>query len=160
MNYKILIGFLLITFGLGAQPYLCHAQINTKKFDHLTVNEGLSSNRIWFIYRDSKDYLWMSTDVGLDKYDSYQVKKYRFDEKQPGAISSNNIVCIYEDQGKNLWLGAANGLNLYDPVKDNFKLFSNNPADKTSISSNYISSILEDKKGNLWILSDGNLSLI
>src|SRR5665648_961002 len=63
---------------------------------------------------------------------------------------------IYEDQGKNLWFGAANGLNLYDPVKDNFKLFSNNPADKTSISSNYISSILEDKKGNLWILSDGN----
>jgi len=156
VNNNFLIGIFYLLCILGAQTYVSQAQINKIKFDYLTVNDGLSSNRIWCIYRDSKDYLWMSTDVGLDKYDSYQVKKYRYDEKQQGTISSNNITCIYEDREKHMWFGAVNGLNFYDPAKDNFKVFNNDPADKNSINSNYINSILEDKKGNLWIVSDGN----
>ena len=57
---------------------------------------------------------------------------------------------------KNLWFGTVNGLNLFDPVKDNFKVFKNNPGDKTSINSNYISGITEDKDGNLWIVTGEN----
>jgi len=98
----------------------------------------------------------MSTDVGLDKYDSYQVKKYRNDEKQPGTISSNNIRCIYEDRSHNLWFGTVNGLNLYNADKDNFKVFINDSTDKNSINNNCINSIIEDKKGTLWIVSGGN----
>src|SRR4030066_437162 len=102
---------------------ICHLQAQQQylKFNHLTINEGLSSNRIWCIYRDSRDFLWISTDVGLDKYDSYQVIKYRNDTSQPGTISSYGIRCIYEDHEKNLWFGTLNGLNLYDPAKNNFK---------------------------------------
>ena len=152
LNSRCLV-ILFLCFGgivhLQAQPQY-------SRFDHLTVNDGLSSNRIRCIYKDSKDYLWMGTDVGLDKYDSYQVKKYRNDEKQPGTISSDILTGIYEDREKNLWFGTYDGLNLYDPAKDNFKVFKNNPADKNSINSNCITGITEDKKGNLWIVSDGN----
>ncbi|MGC1392385.1 MAG: two-component regulator propeller domain-containing protein [Bacteroidales bacterium] len=132
-----------------------NAQKKYRKFDHLTVDNGLSSNRIRCILKDARDYLWMGTDVGLDKFDSYQVKKYRYNEKQPGSISSDILTCMYEDRGKNLWFGTYNGLNLYDPAKDNFKVFKKNPADENSINSNCITGIAEDKKGNLWIVSDG-----
>jgi signal transduction histidine kinase/ligand-binding sensor domain-containing protein len=148
--------YLVISFFYLAGIIHLQAQQEYSKFDHLTINDGLSSNRIWCLYRDSRDYLWISTDVGLDKYDSYQVKGYRYDENQPGTISSNGIRCIYEDRGKNLWFGTINGLNLYDPSKDNFKVFKNNPADKNSIDDDYISGIIEDKNGALWILSNGN----
>ncbi|MFY9151758.1 MAG: two-component regulator propeller domain-containing protein [Prolixibacteraceae bacterium] len=151
-----LIGSILIVFSIWMQTSFCIAQTVTPIFNHLTVNEGLSSNRIWGIFRDSKDYLWMSTDVGLDKYDSYQIKKYRFDEKSSGTISSNNITCMYEDRTNQLWFGTVNGLNLYDPSKDYFKVFKNDSTDKNSISGNYISSILEDHEGTLWIVTDGN----
>ncbi|MCX6235946.1 MAG: hypothetical protein NTY07_00075 [Bacteroidia bacterium] len=156
MYNKFRIGIFCLLFAYVAQTYVGQAQINNVKFDHLTVNDGLSSNRVWCIFRDSKDYLWMSTDMGLDKYDSYDAKVYRYDEKKPGTISSNSILSIYEDREKNLWFATINGLNLYDPAKDNFKVFKNNPADKKSINSNLITSILEDKKGNLWIVSGGN----
>jgi len=132
------------------------AQQQYLKFNHLTINEGLSSNRIWCIYRDSRDFLWISTDVGLDKYDSYQVIKYRNDENHPGTISSDGVRCIYEDHEKDLWFGTLNGLNLYDPAKDNFKVFKNDPADENSINDDYISGIIEDNNGNLWVLSGGN----
>jgi len=93
--------------------------------------------------------------VGLDKYDSYQIKKYRYDEKQPGSISSNNVRCIYEDRNKNLWFGTADGLDLYDPEKDDFKVFKHNPDNTKNTKENYFTGILEDKKGNLWSVSGG-----
>ncbi|MFH0842155.1 MAG: two-component regulator propeller domain-containing protein [Bacteroidota bacterium] len=98
----------------------------------------------------------MGTDIGLDKYDSYQVKKYDHNENQPGSISSDILICIYEDRERNLWFGTYEGLNLYDPSRDNFKVFKNNPADTNSINSNCITGIVEDNEGNLWIVSGGN----
>ena len=68
------------------------AQTKYTRFEHLTINDGLSSNRIRCIYRDSKDYLWMGTDIGLDKYDSYQVKNYRHGDGRFGAISSDVLI--------------------------------------------------------------------
>jgi len=156
MNTNFQIWILCLFCVLEAQYNVGQAQNGGMKFAHLTVDNGLSSNRIWCIYRDSKDYLWMATDAGLDKFDSYQIKKYRYDENLPGSISSNHVRYIYEDREKKLWIGTSNGLNLYDPAKDNFSVFKNNPADKNSINSNYISSIIEDTKGNLWMVSDGN----
>jgi signal transduction histidine kinase/ligand-binding sensor domain-containing protein len=126
------------------------------RFEHLTVNDGLSSNRVRCIYRDSKDYIWIGTEEGLDKYNSFEIKKYHFNENQPGSISSNNILCLYEDREKNIWVGTVNGLNLFDPVKDNFKVFKNNPADNKSLGNNYVSGITQDKNGNLWIVTGEN----
>ncbi len=146
--------FVILFIGLAGIANL-RAQPKYSKFSHLTVDDGLSSNRIRCVYRDSKDYLWMGTDVGLDRYDSYQVRQYRNNEKEQGSISSDILTCIFEDRGKNLWFGTYDGLNLYDPEKDNFKVFKYNPADKNSLYSNSVTGITEDKNGNLWIITDG-----
>ncbi len=143
-----LIFFILEISGLSAQQKYSH-------FSYLTVNEGLSSNRIRCIYKDSKNYLWIGTDVGLDKYDSYQVKKYRKDDKNPGSISSDILTCIYEDHNKNLWFGTYDGLNLYNPSGDNFAHFKNISNNKRSLDSNCITGLVEDKNGNLWVVTDG-----
>ena len=156
MKNKFLIVVFLVLIVLETQSSVGSALNNQFKFDHFTVDNGLSSNRIWCILRDQKDFLWISTDVGLDKYDSYEVKKYRFNEKLSGTISSDNVVCMYEDSGKNLWFGTTDGLNLYDPAKDNFKVFKHSPNDSNSINSDRINSITQDKKGNIWIITEGN----
>jgi signal transduction histidine kinase/ligand-binding sensor domain-containing protein len=143
----------LLIFGTGILS--TYAQIKYSSFDHLTTNNGLSSNRIRCIYRDSKDYLWMGVEAGLDKYDSYQVKKYRHIDNLSGSISSDILTCIYEDREKNMWFGTYDGLNLYDSSKDNFKVFKKNPSDNNSLNSNTITSIVEDKSGNLWVVTDG-----
>jgi signal transduction histidine kinase/ligand-binding sensor domain-containing protein len=144
--------FSLCFFGISHT----YAQQQYSRFDHLTVTNGLSSNRIRCIYKDSKDYLWIGTDVGLDKFNSYDVKKYRHSEKLPGSISSDILTCIYEDRKKNLWFGTYDGLNLYNPSQDNFKVFKKNSAVNSSLNSNCITGIVEDKKGNLWVVSDGS----
>jgi signal transduction histidine kinase/ligand-binding sensor domain-containing protein len=147
---------LVISFFCFAVIVNLDAQQKYTRFGHLTVEDGLSCNRVRCIYRDCKDYLWIGTEEGLDKYDSYEIKKYNFDENRPGSISSNYIICIYEDRRKNLWVGSNNGLNLYDPAKDNFKVFKHNLSDKNCINGNYITGITEDNNGNLWIVTGEN----
>jgi len=148
---------LILVISLFCLAATLQLQAQSKlRFSHLTVDDGLSSNRIRCIHKDSKGYLWLGTDVGLDKYDSYQVRKYRSSEKQSGTISSDILTCIYEDREKNLWFGTYNGLNLYDSSKDNFKAFKTNPDDKNSLNGNCITGITEDKNGNLWIVTNGN----
>jgi len=151
---KFFIEVLLISFLQLAGLAHLYSQTNFSRFDHFTTADGLSSNRIWCIYRDSKDYLWISTDVGLDKFDSYDVKKYRHDEKQPGSISSDNVLCIYEDQLKQLWFGTNNGLNLYSPATDKFTVFKTDTENENSLNGNLINSIIEDRDKNMWVLTD------
>lgn len=152
----MLIRILAIVYICLAEGIVLNAQKQYSRFDHLTTSDGLSSNRIWCILRDSKDYLWIGTDVGLDRYDSYEFKKYRFNELQPGTISSDNILCIYEDKDNEMWYGTSNGLNLFDRAKDNFIVFKSDPDDINSLNGNIVNSILEDKAGTLWIVTDGN----
>jgi len=107
------------------------------------------------MYRDSKDYLWVGTDVGLDRYDSYEVKKYRHDDSIPGSFSSDIMTCIFEDRNRNLWFGTIDGLNRYNRSLDNFTVFKNNSSEN-SLQSNFVTGFVEDKSGNLWIVTGGN----
>jgi len=147
---------LIIVLFCTAGSYEVQSQSDYSRFDYLTPDDGLSSNRIWFIFRDSKDFLWIGTDVGLDKYDCSQVFKYRYDENDKGSISSNNARSIYEDKDKNLWIATSDGLNLYDRSLDKFRVFKNNPSDTNSLNSNSINNIIEDNSGSLWVVTDGN----
>lgn len=145
---------ILLVYFSGS--FILYSQEKFSKLGHLTIDDGLSSNRIRCIYKDSKDYLWMGTDVGLDKYDSYQVKKYRRTNNVPGSISSDILTCIYEDKNRNLWFGTYDGLNLYDPSHDNFKIFKRSRLNNNSLNSNCITGIVEDKTGTLWVVTDGS----
>ena len=152
MMRSLLLFFLLCYVSI---PTLL-AQDKKTKFEYLTINEGLSSNRIFCIHRDSKDYLWIATELGLDRFDSDQIKKYKYNKDLSGSISSNTIRSIFEDSDGNIWFGTDNGLNLYDRATDSFKKYFNNPADTNSLNGNDIKSIIEDNNKNLWILTNGN----
>lgn len=57
--------------------------------------------------------------------------------------------CILQDSDGFMWFGSEDGLYRYDGTE--FRIFKNDPIDKTTISSNIVSSLLEDRDGNLWI---------
>ncbi len=42
------------------------------KFEHLTVDDGLSFNQIFCILQDSEGFMWFGTEDGLNKYDGYK----------------------------------------------------------------------------------------
>ncbi|WP_258105532.1 sensor histidine kinase [Marinoscillum sp. MHG1-6] len=151
---KEIFNYLLIAAVLscGVQKSL-FAQEKYLSFNYLTADDGLSDNYISFIYRDSKDYVWIGTaDQGVNKFNGYQTKVYQPEYNKPGTLSGGSVSCVFEDKNNNVWIGTFNGLNLYVPEKDSFLVYQNIPGDSTSIAGNWVYDILEDKEGNLWIV--------
>lgn len=132
-----------------------YAQFQDMKFEYLNIDNGLSHNRIRSILRDSKGYLWVGTESGLNKYDGQKVTIYKNSPIQTNSISNNTSDCIFEDRSHNLWVGTIAGLNLYDRKKNTFKQYildiNSKSGDQNLINhDNWINSIFEDIKGNIW----------
>jgi ligand-binding sensor domain-containing protein/signal transduction histidine kinase len=137
-------------FSIFILTFYLPAQTRDIKFEHLY--EGLSSSSVRCILKDSKGYMWFGTYYGLNKYDAYGFKTYKYDQKDPRSLSGNRISCIFEDHEGILWVGTyLEGLNAFDRETDSFVHYRNNPNDPASLSSDFICTIFEDSKGNLWI---------
>jgi len=134
---------LLIFLSISYQEYV-FAQFQNMKFEYLTVDNGLSNNRIRCILRDSKGFLWIGTEMGLNKYDGLHVMVYENIATQKNSISGNDVYCIFEDSKKNLWLGTNGGLNLFDRNTETFSSYLQTP----------INSITEDKEHNIWVTTN------
>ena len=52
---------------------------NSINFRHITVEkDGLSESTVHNIFQDSRGYIWISTDNGLNKYDGHTMKSYHY----------------------------------------------------------------------------------
>src|SRR4051812_45877743 len=51
--------------------------------EHLSVEQGLSSNQVTAICEDREGFLWIGTDDGLNKYDGYSFTVYLPDPADP-----------------------------------------------------------------------------
>jgi ligand-binding sensor domain-containing protein len=100
---------------------LLRAQRNDLKFEHITIDDGLSQSRVRCLYQDSRGFMWVGTHEGLNKFDGYDFTIYLKDSDSEGNISGNIIRCIFEDSKDNLWIGTfTNGLNRYDRASNKF----------------------------------------
>ena len=146
--YRIII--LIILLWLIPSTTLAGTAVN--RFDHWSIEDGLSQSSTLQILQDSTGYLWFGTADGLNRYDGYSFKIFRHNPNDPTSISSEFIRAMALDSKGRLWIGTASGgLNRYDADTEQFIRFKHDPSDPHSLSDNHISSIAEDSQGNLWI---------
>ena len=93
MHYVILI--LLLCPLLHAQEYL-------PKITRYTTEDGLSSNEVYAIHKDSRGFVWIGTQYGLNRFDGKEFKVYT--QKTLPGLKSNIVDKIMEDEEGNLWL--------------------------------------------------------
>jgi len=129
-----------------------NSQTEYLESERISIAHGLSSNGIWSILQDSKGFLWIGTDTGLNRYDGYNFKIYKNEPDDSTSISSNGIESIYEDRSGKLWIGTRSGLNQYNPYSDSFIRYVNDPYDSNSLTANHVSTIYQDNSGCLWVV--------
>ena len=118
-------GLSLLFFFL---PVLLLAQKKTKEqfaFSHLTVENGLANNWCFTTFHDSRGYIWIGTQDGLSRYDSYQFKNYQ-DYYEFGVdsltIKGSSVMDIVEDQQGFLWIATVGGgVIRHNPETEAFK---------------------------------------
>lgn len=140
--------------------YLClYAQPPYRYFNKLTVQDGLSNNKVNCILQDKRGFIWIGTNDGLNRYDGKYFTIFRHEPGNATSLSGNIITSLLEDEEGLIWIGTADGgLTRYDykllPAKQ-FKQFKHIPGDTSSIPVNIINALVQDDFGYLWIGTSG-----
>jgi signal transduction histidine kinase/ligand-binding sensor domain-containing protein len=122
------------------------------RFEHITVEDGISQNNTLTIFQDSDGFMWFGSEDGLNKYDGQNFTIYRHDPDNPNSLTDNWVTVIYEDHLGALWIGTLNGgLDRYDRELNQFSHFRQGPTNSQSISNNEVTAIYEDAHGILWV---------
>ncbi|MEO7049496.1 MAG: two-component regulator propeller domain-containing protein, partial [Ferruginibacter sp.] len=85
--------------------FVSSAQNSNKEIVNLTQGDGLPSNECYFIFRDSKNFLWIATDQGVIRYSGTTITNY--------ALSDNVVFKIKEDEVGNVWFFTKSGMLSY-----------------------------------------------
>jgi ligand-binding sensor domain-containing protein/signal transduction histidine kinase len=132
---------------------------NNIKFRQYSIEQGLSQVACSAIIQDSKGFLWIGTQDGLNRFDGYTFTHFKHIPHDSASISDNYILSLYEDNQGNLWVGTyGGGLNLYDYSTKSFTHFKNDPLEKGTLSHNDVFSIFQDKQGSLWVSTRDGLN--
>ena len=127
-----------------------------------TEKEGLPSNKITYLFIDSKGSLFIGTSNGLAILDSNNKLidiTYILDDI---GVSDKFIGAIYEDSRENYYIGCflGGGLIKINPNTKEYKIYKNIDNDETSLSNDCIIFINEDLDGNILVGTSYGLNIL
>jgi len=64
----------------------------------MTTYDGLPSNTVYWMLKDSKGYMWFGTENGLTRYDGVEFKVYQHED-----LMSYDFNSVHEDAEGNIW---------------------------------------------------------
>ena len=119
-----------------------------------STDKDISNSFINYLYQDKRNYVWIATEDGLNKYDAVKFTIYKNNPSDTTTLKNNYVRCLYEDSKNRFWVGCINGLQLFDRAKNTFsevKLYS---ATGQRIYP-HITSIIESPDGSIFVSTSG-----
>ena len=149
VNKKINIILILVCIFSCLKISTSYANIRESfNFKNITIEDGLSQSTVETIYQDSKGYIWIGTNDGLDRYNGYEFKHYKYDKYDKNSIANNYIVDIIEDKNGYIWVSTIGGLSRINPDKDEIKNYYSKE-DSGNLSNSNLWQILCTKDNRL-----------
>ena len=143
---KIIVPLLLLFYSVS----LIQAQIAT----FYTTDNELSSSLINAIYQDKRNYIWIATEDGLNKFDGVKFSIYKNNPDDPTSIKNNYVRDLFEDSSGRFWIGCINGALLYNRTTDSFREIQLFQGD--SLVFPHITSIIESRDKEIWMSTSGS----
>ncbi len=138
-----------ILFALCIWLTACAAHAaNDLRFRRLSVEDGLSSNTVRAIVQDSRGFIWIGTDEGLNRYDGVAVKVFRC------GTPASSITALHDD-GTRLWVGTEEGVYLFSYELESLSRFTLTAIEGDEEIHTRVNQIIPDMDGNLWITTMG-----
>ncbi len=145
----------------GAAGLAAHAQDTPPgefRFEHITVDQGLSHSDAMCMAQDHDGFIWIGTNRGIDRYDGYGLKSYSLPINPRNGQSSNRIAALLAAPGGPLWVGGENsGLSRYDAGHDTFGPLGTQafPAAYRALAARLaqadVKALTTDAQGRLWV---------
>lgn len=154
----------MIFLFLGLLAPLSAQLPNEIRFEHLSVEDGLSQRFVLEVLTDCQGFLWVATEDGLNKYDGYDFKTFSHDPDDPNSLAGNVLrqALISHAGGKHtMWVCTVEGgLSSLDLETETFTNYKHDPDDPASIGNNsvwIVEEIFFDGEPELWVGVVGGL---
>ena len=144
-------------FLVSALLLFCNNSISQNQtFQKYGIKEGLSSSRVFTTIEDDLGFLWIATDVGVDRFDGANFKHYELSNFENIRRSSFYRFFLKKDQDNQIWLLVNNGsIYKYSSSQDKFVQFHNI---KDQFGNPLVSNGLHiDHNGKFWIYSESGV---
>ena len=151
-SFYILV-YLLITTPVGKTNPIDYRYQKAFKVQNLSITDGLSQSVIKAVIQDQDGYIWLGSEDGLNRYDSYGFTVFRHDFDDPSSLHENWVISLHEDPGNGIWVGTVAGLSYYNVKTKKF----------TDISAifpqmrTYIWKMLYTDDGRFWVATTNGL---
>ncbi len=97
--------------------------------------QGLISTKIEQITFDHDDFLWITTDMGLTRFDGQTFTTYTRQDDNPYALHNSQVSSMFEDNNGKHWVGSGDGLYYLCRTENKFTKYQpSNLADGFSVS--------------------------
>jgi ligand-binding sensor domain-containing protein/serine phosphatase RsbU (regulator of sigma subunit) len=106
---KIIRDTLLVIFFFCAMPTGLLSQ--TYYFERYSAEQGLNTSKVYVSLQDSRDIIWLGTEVGLSRFDGSKLDNFSIDN----GLAAGGVRSMCEDTIGRLWFGHLNGgISYYD----------------------------------------------
>jgi ligand-binding sensor domain-containing protein/signal transduction histidine kinase len=115
-----------------------------------TLPSGIafSQTRVSDIMQDSKGFLWIGTQYGLNRYDGFRVRQFLHDSADANSVGCSYIQALFKDRSGHLWVSCEQSLDRYEPETERFTHFRFQADDG---SPDMINALVEDQDGSFWL---------
>lgn len=152
---KLIVVILLNISIFIAMEQKSYAQLGNITFNNINIEQGISQSTIEVIFQDSKGYIWLGTNDGLNRYNGYEFKIYNYEEDQ-NSISHNGITDISEDKYGNIWVGTVQGVN---KINTNTDEITNYTESNNGIKEDSTTEVIVTKDNKVLVASYEGLSI-
>jgi signal transduction histidine kinase/ligand-binding sensor domain-containing protein/DNA-binding response OmpR family regulator len=158
MSFKRISLIPLLLFITGITIY---AQEEKFRFHHLQTTTGLSQNDVISLFQDSRGFMWIGTNDGLNRYDGYSFRVFQYEPDNIFSLTSNLISCIDEDFEGNLWIGTSDGhICMFDRKLEIFNSFRQIVPILSSLPNWSINAINVENDNKIWAGTSTGLYLL
>ncbi len=126
------------------------------RFENLSQEDGLTMNHVTAFLQDEAGFLWIATQDGLNRYDGYEVRRFRPDGTSQG-LQNGVITALARGTDGQVWVGTRQGgVSRWDPRSEQFTtwLRSDDP------DHNAVFALLANPDGTLLVGNFAGLDLL
>ena len=123
----------------------------TLLFKRISTDMGLSHTAVRKIMQDSRGFIWIGTQQGLNRFDGHEFEVFNHLPEDHTSLSNDYVYDIFEDRRGRIWIATEAGLNLYQPRTGTFQHYRHEPGNPSSLPHNSVRTIFQAQDGALWV---------
>lgn len=132
---------------------------NTMVFETLNTENGLAQNTVNTMLQDSRGFVWVATQAGLQRYDGYRLVDVFEVTNSPLTkhLTTRYFTTLFEDKQRRLWIGTnSEGMLLFDIEQGEFIPLPPSLSQLKGPAASVRAFLIED--GEMWLATDGGLA--